>query len=62
VDTPASINAAQKNSGFGVPRYHFAGQREDLVRWAEKKGDEGLAAYRREKNRTSIDDLPTGIT
>ncbi len=55
------IESVQTSCGFGVPLYRFEGQREDLVRWAEKKGEEGLAAYRREKNRSSIDGLPTGI-
>jgi hypothetical protein len=56
------IESLQTSCGFGVPLYRFEGQREELVRWAEKKGEEGLAAYRSEKNRTSIDGLPTGIS
>jgi hypothetical protein len=39
----------------------FAGQRETLVKWAEKKGDEGIRAYWREKNALSFDGLPTGV-
>lgn len=55
------VDAVQTSCGFGVPRYRFEGQREELVKWAEKKGPAGLAAYREEKNRLSIDGLPTGI-
>lgn len=55
------IESVQTSCGFGVPLYQFEGQREDLVRWAEKKGEAGLAEYRREKNRVSIDGMPTGI-
>jgi len=55
------IDSLQTSCGFGVPRYQFEGQRDDLVSWAEKKGEEGLRAYRSEKNRTSIDGLPTGL-
>ena len=55
------IESLQTSCGFGVPLYRFEGQREDLVRWAEKKGDAGLATYRHEKNHVSIDGLPTGI-
>jgi hypothetical protein len=44
--------------GYGVPRFDFVGDRETLVDWAAKKGDEGLAAYRAQKNATSIDGLP----
>ena len=47
--------------GFGVPLMEFAGQRDTLVKWAETKGDEGIHAYWREKNRVSIDGLPTGL-
>ena len=32
-----------------------------LDRWAEAKGEEGLAAYQREKNARSMDGLPTGL-
>lgn len=55
------IESLQTSCGFGVPLFRFEGQRDELVRWAEKKGDVGLAEYRREKNRVSIDGLPTGI-
>ena len=55
------IESLQTSCGFGVPLYRFEGQRDELVRWAEKKGEAGLAEYRREKNRASIDGLPTGI-
>jgi hypothetical protein len=44
--------------GFGVPQMEFVGDRETLARWAEKKGAEGLPAYRLQKNMKSIDGLP----
>jgi hypothetical protein len=44
-----------------VPRYVYAGERDTLARWAEKKGTQGLLDYWREKNQTSIDGLPTGL-
>ena len=44
--------------GYGVPRYEFSGERDALVRWAESKGADGLAAYRREKNARSVGGLP----
>jgi hypothetical protein len=52
------IESAQTSCGFGVPAMELAGQRETLVRWAEAKGPEGLAKYRREKNARSLDGLP----
>ncbi|MEO6804041.1 MAG: pyridoxamine 5'-phosphate oxidase family protein [Granulicella sp.] len=47
--------------GFGVPLFEYVGERDQLVRWAESKGEEGLDDYRRQKNACSIDGLPTGL-
>jgi len=44
--------------GFGVPLYTFTADRDTLSRWCEKKGEDGIAAYQREKNVQSIDGLP----
>jgi hypothetical protein len=46
---------------MAVPLYEFQRQREELVEWARKKGDDGLKDYRRQKNVVSIDGLPTGL-
>jgi hypothetical protein len=55
------ITRVQTSCGYGVPFYAYRGERDGLVAWAEKKGEEGLAAYRAEKNVLSIDGLPTGL-
>lgn len=55
------IDLVQTSCGFGVPLFDYAGERPTLRRWAEAKGEEGLEAYRREKNAHSIDGLPTGL-
>jgi hypothetical protein len=44
--------------GYGVPLFAYEGEREQLFRWAEKKGDAGLVEYQRQKNARSIDGLP----
>lgn len=44
--------------GYGVPRYEYAGDRPQLIEWAEKKGPEGVRRYQARKNRASIDGLP----
>lgn len=56
------VSSAQTSCGMGVPLMDYVGERETLVQWAEKKGEAGLAQYRREKNAVSIDGLPTGLT
>lgn len=53
------IESVQTSCGFGVPLYAFCGERDALVNWSEKKGEAGLRQYRAEKNRISIDGLPT---
>ncbi len=44
--------------GYGVPRYRFEGERSQLLDWAARKGPDGVAAYRVERNAHSIDGLP----
>jgi hypothetical protein len=56
-----NVDSAQTSCGYGVPLYEYAGERGTLLRWAEKKGPQGLADYWREKNQTSIDGLPTRL-
>jgi hypothetical protein len=54
----ATIGRISDSCGYAVPHYTFAEQRDTLSRWSEKKGFEGLATYRKEKNARSIDGLP----
>ena len=44
--------------GYGVPLMEYAGERDLLPPYFERKGPEGSADYRRLKNRTSLDGLP----
>jgi hypothetical protein len=55
------IESVQTSCGYAVPIYTYAGERDTLTRWAEKKGAVGLLEYWREKNQVSIDGLPTGL-
>jgi hypothetical protein len=55
----ADVSRVQTSCGFGVPLMQFSEDRDALIRWAEAKGDDGLRRYREQKNRTSIDGLPT---
>jgi hypothetical protein len=52
------IESVQTSCGFGVPFFEYTGPRDTLINWAEKKGPDGLVAYRAEKNARSIDGLP----
>lgn len=52
------ITRVSTSCGWGVPNYEFGDDREMLLDWAEHKGPEGIAAYQRAKNRSSVDGLP----
>ena len=55
----ADIDLVQTSCGFGVPLFEYLGERDKHFEWAEKKGEEGLKDYIREKNLKSLDGLPT---
>ena len=52
------VERTSDSCGYGVPLFRYEGERPHLAQWAEKKGPEGLESYQRQKNATSIDDLP----
>ena len=53
------VKSVQTSCGYGVPQFEFQQQRETLIKWAKNKGEDGLNAYREQKNQQSIDGLPT---
>lgn len=57
----ADIDRVATSCGFGIPLYSYEGEREQLLAWAERKGDGGLDTYRRQHNAQSIDGLPTPL-
>lgn len=56
-----AIDLVQSSCGFAVPFLEFRADRPVLRSWAEEKGPEGLRTYWDERNRQTIDGLPTGI-
>ncbi|MGQ0617165.1 MAG: pyridoxamine 5'-phosphate oxidase family protein [Acidimicrobiia bacterium] len=52
------IDRISSSCGFAVPFMEVVGERPTLSEWAEKKGDDGVARYQRDKNAASIDGLP----
>jgi Pyridoxamine 5'-phosphate oxidase len=55
------VDRVQTSCGYGIPLFDYRAERPSLDNWARAKGEEGLEAYRREKNAVSIDGLPTGL-
>lgn len=56
-----SVDLVQSSCGFAVPFMDFRAERPVLKDWATGKGPDGLRAYWDERNRQTIDGLPTGI-
>lgn len=52
------VTRASESCGYGVPTMAYEEERAILDLSNTKKGDEGLRAYRAEKNAESIDGLP----
>lgn len=55
------IDLVQTSCGYAVPYYTYAGERETLNNWAEKKGEAGIRQYWHDKNQRSLDEAATGI-
>ncbi|MGZ4689172.1 MAG: pyridoxamine 5'-phosphate oxidase family protein [Acidimicrobiia bacterium] len=52
------VKRISSSCGYGVPLMDLVGERTLLTEWAEKRGEDGLAKYRAEKNAVSISGLP----
>jgi hypothetical protein len=52
------VDRVTDSCGYGVPLFQYEGERDQLQRWGNNQGAEGLKAYRARKNRHSIDGLP----
>jgi hypothetical protein len=53
-----AVHRVSTSCGYGVPVLRVAEDRTQLLEWAERKGEDGLRAYWRDQNTTSIDQLP----
>ena len=52
------VERVSDSCGYGVPLMGYVGERDMLPGNMERRGPDGVVAYRRTKNRTSIDGLP----
>jgi Pyridoxamine 5'-phosphate oxidase len=55
------VDLVQTSCGYGVPLFDYRDDRPTLRRWAENKGEDGVAAYWRQKNARSLDGFETGL-
>jgi predicted pyridoxine 5'-phosphate oxidase superfamily flavin-nucleotide-binding protein len=52
------VERVSDSCGYGVPLMDYVGERDLLPAHMDRKGPDGRADYRRQKNRVSIDGLP----
>lgn len=57
----ATIDAVKTSCGFSVPFFDYVDERNTLQKWAAQQGEDGLTAYRQEKNSVSMDGIVTPI-
>ncbi len=55
------VDLVQTSCGFAVPFMEYKGERDTLAVWAEKKGEDEIKNYWKEKNSISLDGEETGI-
>jgi hypothetical protein len=55
------FDLVKTSCGYGVPLFDYREERDTMDKWANAKGPDGIEAYWKEKNLTSIDGLPTGM-
>ena len=55
------IQLVQTSCGFGVPQYEHGTERNTMHTWAEKKGEDGIKHYWKERNAISMNGRTTGI-
>jgi hypothetical protein len=53
-----AVDRISDSCGYSVPLYAYQGDRDGLIKWAEAKGEAGIADYQRQNNQTSVDGLP----
>ncbi len=52
------VHRVSDSCGYGVPLMDFKSDRDVMIKWADHKGEAGVAAYQQQKNLNSIDGLP----
>lgn len=56
-----SVDLVQTSCGMSVPFYDYVADRDQLLAWSEKKGEEGIKQYWQDRNQTSLDGKATHI-
>ena len=51
------VERVADSCGYAVPLYEYKGERSQLIAYAERKGPDGMEAYKAQKNKVSIDGI-----
>lgn len=55
------VDLVQTSCGMAVPYFDFVEERDQLNKWATKRGEPGIQEYWKENNQVSLDGLSTHI-
>ncbi|WP_281543478.1 pyridoxamine 5'-phosphate oxidase family protein [Grimontia sp. SpTr1] len=55
------IDMVQASCGMSVPFFSYEGDRDELAKWSERQGTEGIQKYWLKKNQVSLDGFETDI-
>jgi hypothetical protein len=55
------VEMVQSSCGYAIPFFDHVGERDVLTKWTENKGESGIQTYWGQKNRVTIDGMPTYI-
>lgn len=56
-----TVDLVQTSCGYQVPFMAFERDRDTLDKWTDDRGPDGISTYWDERNRETIDGLPTGV-
>lgn len=56
-----NVDLVQTSCGFAVPLYDFNAERDQLIKWADRKGEKGIRQYWQDNNQISLDGRSTRI-
>ncbi|MEH6578625.1 MAG: hypothetical protein V7731_16305 [Amphritea sp.] len=55
------VELVQSSCGMSVPLFDYEKDREELAKWSDKQGSDGIENYWVNKNQRSLDDFETNI-
>lgn len=56
------VHMVQTSCGYAVPFMAYKGERDTMQKWVDNKSDDDIRTYWAERNATTLDGKPTGVT